>query len=119
MQQEYIENNSLFLDFIKNDPYKVNKDRFVIKKDDFDYEIDFFDDIDLSKQNKELDISSLESVELCLLEVEFKSQEAHDNFSLDVTNIEVTKTKGFGNKKMAKELGEKALKKTKKNKFKR
>jgi CYTH domain-containing protein len=117
--EEPIENNQLFLDFIKNDPYKVNKDRFVIKKDDFDYEIDFFEDVDLSKQNKELDISSLESNELCLLEIEFDNQEAHDNFVLDVTNIEVTNTKGFGNKGMAKKIGEKALKKTKKNKFKR
>jgi CYTH domain-containing protein len=117
--EEHTENNQFFLDFIKNDPYKVNKNRFVIKKDNFDYEIDFFEDIDLSNQNKELDISVLESNDLCLLEVEFKSQEAHDNFVLDVTNIEVTNTKGFGNKGMAKKIGEKALKKTKKNKFKR
>jgi CYTH domain-containing protein len=117
--QEPIENNQLFLDFIKNDPYKVNKDRFVIKKDDFDYEIDFFEDVDLSKQNHELDISALESTELCLLEIEFDNQEAHDNFAIDITNIEVTNTKGFGNKGMAKKIGEKSLKKTKKNKFKR
>jgi len=114
--QEYVEGCHLFLDFIINDPYKVNKDRFVINRDGFDYEIDFFDDIDLSKQNKDLDISSLESNELCLLEVEFNTQESHDNFILDVVNIEVTKTKGFGNKVMAKQLGKKSTKnKSKRN----
>lgn len=109
-----VENSKIFDDFIKDDPYKVKKDRFVIQRNGFDYEIDFFDDINLSTQNKELDISVLESKDLCLLEIEFNSQESHDDFKPDFVGIDVTEVKGFGNKKMAKKLGKHALKKERK-----
>jgi len=112
--KDIVENSSVFSKFINNDPYKVKKDRFVIQRNGFDYEIDFFDDINLSKQNKELDISILESKDLCLLEIEFNSQESYDDFKPDFVGIDVTEVKGFGNKKMAKKLGKDALKKERK-----
>lgn len=113
--KDVLSGDEFFEDFLKNDPYKVEKNRTVVKRDGFDYEIDDFVNVDLSKQNTELDLSIFNGEALFLLEIEFKDEDEYANYMPDFTSIEVTNIKGFGNKKMALKNGEEALKKGKKS----
>lgn len=106
--QKYVANSSFFNYFIKNDKYKVKKYRTTINKDGLVYEIDDFDDVDLSKQNNYIDLSTFNNEKLYLLEIEFDTLEEYQDFIPDFVHLNVTDVKGFGNKKMAKMIGKKA-----------
>ena len=94
-----------FDSFVKNDPFVVKKERHTIYVTPFYYEIDFFLNLDLSIQNKELDISMLKGEKLCVLEIEFKSLLEYNHFKPDFEAINVTKTRGFSNRMMARKIG--------------
>lgn len=113
--KDILSGDDFFDDFLKNDPYKVEKNRTVVKRNGFYYEIDDFVNVDLSKQNTELDLSIFNGEDLFLLEIEFQNKNEYADYMPDFTSIEVTNTKGFGNKKMALKNGEEALKKSNKS----
>lgn len=117
---DLVQGSELFQNFIENDFHKIKKERFVVEKDGLDFEIDFFKDVDLSKVKKDLDIESLGSENLCLLEIEFKNEKDFDAHKLNYPSIDVTNKKAFKNVVMSYNLAEDRKKLDKKtNKFKK
>ncbi len=101
--------NYSFHRFLRDDEFKIIKERHTAINDKLTLEFDYFVNVNLNNVSKKVMTGFRTQKDVVLLEIEFDNAEEYLAYMPNFFNIEVTGMKEFGNKNMAYNLGKEYL----------